>query len=419
MTPVDRLLRLITERYGLVPADHFRNLLSQELSEMSRAKQIQPETLIAIAQNNEEVLQELTGRITIGESYFYRHSEQLKKLIDAIIAKLQVLYDRPSLLVWSSGCSDGQEPYSIAIAMAEQLTPAERDRVRIIASDIDPAAIKRAEEGIYYTWSFRSINDELRKRYFTPLSNGQFVLKDTIRKMVKFTCASVQEHAALLGKGCVDYIFFRNVTIYLDHTTRVDIFRRFRDILCPGGLLFTSPSDQTPPRDTFRLLNDTDAAVFTSIPSETSAAFRSHSQSRERNTVSAAASAKPASRTADIRLRAALSNRDKAAAPLQNEKRKTIDSYVERGQRHLEHDCSEKAVEVFRQVVFSHPMDLLSRFWYAVSLQRNGVPNRSLIQLNNLRATLNEMAPDTLLSDGKTTANELLRATMQLKERIS
>jgi hypothetical protein len=93
-------------------------------------------------------------------------------------------------------------------------------------------------------------------------------------------------------------------------------------------------------------------------------------------------------------------------------------SYLESGKRHLENDRSSRAVDDFRRAVFHNPTDPVARFWYSVSLQRSGVPKRSLMQIQHLLSMLKDMPMDTLLSDGQTTASELLSAAMQLKERL-
>jgi cytochrome c-type biogenesis protein CcmH/NrfG len=94
------------------------------------------------------------------------------------------------------------------------------------------------------------------------------------------------------------------------------------------------------------------------------------------------------------------------------------DGYLALGQQQLADDRAEEAVDAFRHAVFLNPDDLLTRFWYAVSLQRCGVHKRSLMQIQKLFSTLNEMSKDEVLSDGQTTVGDLLGATQQLKEKL-
>ena len=93
--------------------------------------------------------------------------------------------------------------------------------------------------------------------------------------------------------------------------------------------------------------------------------------------------------------------------------------HLARGQRHLEADRPDMAEAEFRRAVFLNPQDNLARFWYAMSLLRNGAPNRSLVQIRQLFMVLNQVAPESVLSDGNTTAGELIEAVTQLQERLT
>ena len=416
MNTVDRLLGMIVDRYGLTPKAEFAGALAAQLSTLENAMKIPREQLAAMADMQESVLREMAGTLTIGESFFYRHSEHLPSLMAAIRRFLGTQSASTHYTVWSAGCSDGQEPYSIAIACTEALTAEERKRVRIIASDLNPEAIRRAQSGVFNKWSFRGVSLQLLARYFTPLDADHYTVSDDIRDMVTFSCSSIQEHGALLGNRSVDAVFFRNVAIYLNPVTIAEVYRRLENNLRPGGLLFIAPSDQPPPAGLFQRFPDTSSSVYVSASG--AAAPASSNKYSKRPLVRMPYSPTPSPQSAeekDVIISRAAPVHEQAGG---NKADSDFGIYIERGQRHLEKDQVAHAAEDFRKAVFSQPRNPLSRFWYAVSMHRSGKPKRALIQLNMLRDLLGDWPPDKRLSDGVTTAAELFRAIEQLKERL-
>ncbi len=416
MNEVGRLLDLIGDRFGLARKDHSRDQLNRAVEEMCAYRRMPPEALVALAETNDGVLRALAGYLTVEESFFLRHPEHYEVLIRAVRALLK---DREasSIVICSLGCSHGQEPYSIAIACAEELLPHELSRVRIIASDLNPDAIESARRGRYHNWSFRGLSPTLKARYFRPMKDDTFVLSREIREMVAFHCLSIQEHAMHLGWRSVDFLFFRNVVIYLTGAAQRKAFIQCGNLLRPGGMLFTAPSDLTPPKELFRLVGDA-TSIFSGVSGEESDAPSLLRAPPKRGLIVVCPPRPVAPNAVGLEV-SGQEARHLSALPIRTaDPIKTCGTYIAQGQQHLENDSLESALTDFRHATLLCPNDPIARFWYAVALQRHGLPRRSLGQIEQIISVLGGLPTKSLLSDGQTTAADLMVAAQQLKERL-
>jgi chemotaxis protein methyltransferase CheR len=143
---------------------------------------------------------------------------------------------------WSAGCSTGEEPYSIAITLAESL--GEGWDVRLLATDISTRVLRIARAGMYEKERVQPVPPASRNRYLTPNrieGNLVFRVTDDLRRMVQFAYLNLMEPWPFTGP--FDFIFCRNVMIYFDKPTQQKLVGRFWDCLDSGGLLFTGHSE--------------------------------------------------------------------------------------------------------------------------------------------------------------------------------
>ncbi len=181
-------------------------------------------------ERDEEMLQKLRNFLTINVSEFFRDDSPFEYLQNSILPKL--LKNRPSLNIWSAGCSRGQECYSVAMILSG-ISPDHNHR--ILATDIDADSLKRAVNGgPYSSGDLKNVKQSFLKRYFTA-SGQEFRVIDRIRKRVK-----VQELNLLNDKFERDFdlIICRNVTIYFTEETKRVLNERFLQSLNAGGILF-------------------------------------------------------------------------------------------------------------------------------------------------------------------------------------
>ncbi len=148
--------------------------------------------------------------------------------------------------LWSAACSNGQEPYSMAITVLSALPEAANLDVKILATDIDPNMVAEGKAGIYREDAVAPVPVELRRRWLKkPTSGGQdsrWEVADELRALVAF------RELNLIGdwpmKGKFDAIFCRNVVIYFDEPTQERIWSRFAPMLNPGGTLYIGHSER-------------------------------------------------------------------------------------------------------------------------------------------------------------------------------
>jgi chemotaxis protein methyltransferase CheR len=184
----------------------------------------------------------LLERLLTQETTFFRYPAVYEAFQKRALPELHIkkFWKTPrTLRIWSAGCSTGEEPYSIAITIADALTFADAWNVEILASDVGRVALKQAENAIYSGRSLSSVSEKQLTAHFSPVEGGQQV-KPRLRKMVTFTQMNL---ASAVYVGRMDVIFCMNVLIYFSEERRRSLVQRFYDTLEPGGYLFLGHSE--------------------------------------------------------------------------------------------------------------------------------------------------------------------------------
>jgi chemotaxis protein methyltransferase CheR len=187
-------------------------------------------------QNDLQAVNRLKDYLTINVSSFFRDTEKFDHLRASILPELT--RGHPKLNVWSAGCSNGHEPYSLAILLAEA-TGFYRQH-RILATDIDRSALDRTQAGGPYTAEEVSqVNTALLDRYFRAADGGYYVIKGMRRRLtVKY-----QNLLSDPFETRFDLIVCRNVVIYFTAEVKDRLYRRFHAALRPGGVLFVGGTE--------------------------------------------------------------------------------------------------------------------------------------------------------------------------------
>lgn len=157
--------------------------------------------------------------LAVQETYFWREADQLRSLTEGILPLVATRTEGP-IRIWSFPCSTGEEPLSIAIALAEA-NWFSRVPIELHASDASEAALRRARAGRYGPRSFRQLPDGLRRRYFVPVdgSSDWIVAPEVHARVRTWTRVNaVRNDEIALHAGC-DVIFCRNMFIYFDQPT--------------------------------------------------------------------------------------------------------------------------------------------------------------------------------------------------------
>ncbi len=187
----------------------------------------------------------LIDELTTNETYFFRELNQLKALMTEVIPEL-LLQRRANgtsspLTIWSAGCSSGEEPYTIVMMAREAGIEPGRD-IRVYASDISRAMLKKARRGVYREASFRETPEAIRKQYFTT-QEGLLRISDDVKRHVDFIHLNLMDDDKLALLGTMDVVLCRNVIIYFDQDTKRAVIGRFHDKLRPGGYLLLGHSE--------------------------------------------------------------------------------------------------------------------------------------------------------------------------------
>jgi chemotaxis protein methyltransferase CheR len=259
MTGFAALLRRIEERYGLLPRPHARQAFEEAAAGLVAGSPLPRSAALASALAETSELRRFAALLTVDETYFFRHPEHYPPMAAHLGARVRAA---GMATVWSAGCSSGEEPYSIAMTLADRLAVGAALRVRILATDLKPENVQRARAAIYGPWSFRGTTDSLRHRWFVPRPGGRFELHRTIRERVDFSATSIQEALSEFAPGSLDAIAFRNVAVYLSRDALSALYGAFAQVLAPGGLLFIAPTDPRPIGAEWVALTEEDTTVF-------------------------------------------------------------------------------------------------------------------------------------------------------------
>lgn len=248
----------IETRFGLYFTEKRFNDLVRSISNAAKQKNVGLEeyiNLILLNKLSKEDLKNLVTYLTIGETYFFRDEKLFdvmrKKILPDIINDRK--YSNKSLRIWSTGCSSGEEAYSIAILVKELIPDYEAWNIEIIATDINHSSLSKAKEGIYSEWSFRGVDLSIKNKYFIRMEDMRYKLKDDILKLVKFHSLNLADSSYKSdGKNMdnIDIVFCRNVLIYFSKYQANKIINRFYNSIINGGWLIVAPTESLFVNDT-------------------------------------------------------------------------------------------------------------------------------------------------------------------------
>ena len=148
-----------------------------------------------------------------------------------------------SLRVWSAGCSSGEEPYNLAMVIADYFMNKDKAwNKQILASDISDKVLVSARKGIYTADKIECLPKQWKTRYLEKYDDDHYIFKDIIRKEVMFKKINLIEPFFPYKKK-FHAILCRNVMIYFDEETRNNIVSKFVNDLEPGGFLLIGKTE--------------------------------------------------------------------------------------------------------------------------------------------------------------------------------
>jgi len=240
---LDDFRELIEERSGIRFDSSRKRFFSAHVREHLQSKGLASGAeLMPIVQSSNVEYEALLQRLLTHETSFFRYPsafEALKKRVLPEIHARKMWCTPRSVRIWSAGCSTGEEPYSISIAIAECPAFATGWDIEILATDVSRQAIARATQATYPLRSLSSLSPQQVEAYFQPACH-HFAVKPEIRKRVLFVVMNLVQSLYL---GRMDCIFCMNVLIYFSDERREQLIRNFWDGLEPGGYLLLGHSE--------------------------------------------------------------------------------------------------------------------------------------------------------------------------------
>lgn len=234
--------RLVEEYCGLEFDGIAEQRLHKAVRKISAALGLGLVEYFAKVEKNPVKLTELVNQLTVNETYFYREPAQIMLFVQTFLPRLQKLVNNRPIRVLSVGCSSGEEPYSLAIAIQEAWGKAMLQQVQIDGGDLDEDVLVKARAGIYPPFSFRALDDGLRKKYFQTQQKGYQINAD-IRHAVRFFSFNLKAERYPAEDNYYDVVFFRNVSIYFNLATRKDIQHKLQKLMQPNAILLLGSSE--------------------------------------------------------------------------------------------------------------------------------------------------------------------------------
>jgi chemotaxis protein methyltransferase CheR len=246
VTPLDYdyLRKLLKERSGLDLSADKQYLVESRLVPLARKAGLGgiPDLVAKMKSGADALTTEVVEAMTTNETFFFRDKIPFDHLRDTILPlMLQSRASRRSLRIWSAACSTGQEPYSIAMCLKEKGAALAGWRIEIVGTDLSQEVLEKSRAGIYSQFEVqRGLPIQLLVKYFTQ-SGELWQISPEIRGMVQHRQLNLLQDFSHLGK--FDVIFCRNVLIYFDQDTKINIFERLAKSLEPDGMLMLGAAE--------------------------------------------------------------------------------------------------------------------------------------------------------------------------------
>ncbi len=253
------LRKLVYEQTGISMDNSKRQLIASRIG-----RRLRPLNLSSFSEYCELVsapgapeLETFINAVTTNLTYFFREPSHFEHLTTVMVPKWQRANDRTPLRIWSAGCSSGEEPYSVAISLADSLGDARE--WQILATDIDSSVLDLARAGIYPTERASRVPGQTLARWFQKgvgRNAGKIRVREQLRRRITFNRLNLMQDWPM--RRSFDAVFCRNVVIYFNKSTQATLFDRLADRLVSGGVLYVGHSETLfKVSDRFRLIGQT------------------------------------------------------------------------------------------------------------------------------------------------------------------
>lgn len=240
-----RFRTLIYDESGISLSDQKQTLLASRLSK--RLRDLGLETFSAYYDHvtgdpSRDEFTRMLDLISTNKTDFFREPKHFEFLRDRILPDLA---ETKRVRIWSSACSTGEEPYTIAMTLYEGVPDPARWDFKILASDLSTRVLAKAAAGVYDEERFRDVPAAVLQRHFLRGRGeraGVYKVKPHLAEMIRFRRLNLMDEQFPI-KAPLDLVFCRNVMIYFDRPTQERLVNKFHRYLKPGGYLFIGHSE--------------------------------------------------------------------------------------------------------------------------------------------------------------------------------
>lgn len=243
------LRAFVLEHCGIALGEHKHQLVQGRLQRRLRALKLPGFASYCelLRSDPYSELGELASAISTNVTSFFREVHHYDLLVNELLPRwlLEKRREGDRLRIWSAGCSTGEEPYALAMVLAEAIEQAgSKVDAKILATDLSPQALETARKGVYPVDRLAGISAERCRRWMLR-GEGEYeglaCVHPRLRELVTIEPLNLLHPWPM--RGPFDAIFCRNVVIYFDQPTKQRLFRRYADLLPTGGYLFLGHSE--------------------------------------------------------------------------------------------------------------------------------------------------------------------------------
>jgi chemotaxis methyl-accepting protein methylase len=365
---VDQVTGLLNSHIGLRPEPTLRGRLRRSIRDEATAEGHDPQTYVRGLLADPGALQRLLNRVTVQETSFFRHPEHFDVLAQVVLPALSA-----PVLIWSAGCANGQEAYSIAMVLDEQGIAGS-----VIATDLSTAALHRTETARYAAREISGLSPARIARHLTP-SAKSWQINDALRSRVTTLRHNLIDPIPEQVRYC-QIVFCRNVLIYFSAEHTRTFLDRVADALPRRGYLFLGSAEAIwPLSDRFVTERVGDAFIYRPRPEPAVPQETDHSTGQSRpggRRRPPSATPRPNQPSAGYE-NAGVRRRGAPHQPLTMPKPQlsapdSVQQLAETGQRALDEDRYAPAIIAFRKWVYLTPEDAIAHLHLGLALEAAG-----------------------------------------------
>ena len=270
---VQQILLMIRLQTGHDFSHYKQSTVVRRIERLMAVNQIEKMSdYVRFLQNNTVGVEVLFRDLLIGVTSFFRDRDVFESLKESILPNLfQNRHPHQPIRIWVPACSTGEEAYSIAILVREQMALMKKEfRVQIFATDLDTYAISHARMGYYLRNIVQDVPENYLNQYFLQTPDG-FEVTKSLRELILFAPQSVTKDPPF---SKIDLISCRNLLIYLDIELQERVLASFHFALLPSGFLLLGSSESLGQHDQKFKTIDIQAKIFQRLPGASISRFR-------------------------------------------------------------------------------------------------------------------------------------------------